>query len=115
MDLTQKILRYLKLDYDVVEHLNKMKSNITMFELCKITQLREQLCESLQHIQGPQDVAVGNAEVTLKGKNGKVNKSTKALSVTNTSNVNNKDKTRVDQNKGDPRVYGALITKISRS
>ena len=41
MDLTQKILGDLKLDYDAVEDLNKMKSNITMFELCKITQLRE--------------------------------------------------------------------------
>ena len=50
LDLTQKILRYLKLDYDVVDDLKKMKVNITMFELCKITQLREQLCEYLQHI-----------------------------------------------------------------
>ena len=43
MDLTQMILGYLKLDYSVVEDLKKMKANITMFELCKITQLREQL------------------------------------------------------------------------
>jgi hypothetical protein len=43
MDLTQKILGDLKLDYDVVEDLKKMKVNITMFELCKITQLREKL------------------------------------------------------------------------
>ena len=41
-DLTQKILGDLKLDYDVVEYLKKMKANITMFELCKITQLGEQ-------------------------------------------------------------------------
>jgi hypothetical protein len=33
MDLTQKILGDLKLDYDVVEHLNKMKENIIVFEL----------------------------------------------------------------------------------
>ena len=52
MDLTQKILGYLKLDYYVVEDLKKMKANITVFELYKITQLREQLHEALQHIQG---------------------------------------------------------------
>ena len=50
MDLTQKILGDLKLEYDVVEDLNKMKENITIFELCKITQLREPLREYLQHI-----------------------------------------------------------------
>ena len=41
MDLTQMILGDLKLDYSVVEYLKKMKENITMFKLCKITQLRE--------------------------------------------------------------------------
>ena len=41
LDLTQKILGDLKLDYDVVEDLKKMKENIIIFELCKITQLRE--------------------------------------------------------------------------
>ena len=41
MDLTQKILGDLKLDYDVVEDLKKMKENIIVFELCKITQLGE--------------------------------------------------------------------------
>ena len=69
MDLTQKILGYLKLDYDVVEYLKNMKANIIVFELCKITQLREQLHESLQHIKGPNDVMVGNSKATLKGKN----------------------------------------------
>ena len=43
LDLTQKILGDLKLDYDVVEDLKKMKANITVFELCKTTQLREKL------------------------------------------------------------------------
>ena len=43
MDLSQMILGDLKLDYSVVEDLNKMNANITVFELCKITQLREQL------------------------------------------------------------------------
>ena len=37
LDLTQKILGDLKLDYDVVEYLKKMKANITVFDLCKIT------------------------------------------------------------------------------
>ena len=37
MDLNQKGLGDLKLDYDVMEYLKKMKANITMFELCKIT------------------------------------------------------------------------------
>lgn len=41
MDLTKKILGELKLDYDVAEDLKKMKENITLFQLCKITQLRE--------------------------------------------------------------------------
>ena len=50
LDLTQKILADLKLDYDVVEYIKKMKENITVFELCKITKLREQLRDVLQHI-----------------------------------------------------------------
>ena len=78
MHLTQKILGDLKLDYDVLEYLKNMKYNIIVFELCKITQLREQLCEYLQHIQGPQDVMARNIEVTLKGKNVNIKKSTKA-------------------------------------
>ena len=43
MDLTQIILGDLKLEYDVVEYLKKMIVNIMVFELCKVTQLREQL------------------------------------------------------------------------
>ena len=105
----------MKLDYDVVEYLKKMKSNITVLELCKITQLREQLCKYLQHIQGPQDVTVGNMKVTLKGKNVKVNKSTKSSNSANTSSVRNKAKTTGDQKKGDPRVDGDLIRKKSSS
>ena len=72
MDLTQLILGDLKLDYSVMEDLKKMKANIIVFELCKITQLGEQLREVLQHIQGPQDVLVGNSKVTPKGKNIKI-------------------------------------------
>ena len=43
MDLTQMIPGDLKLDFSVVEDLKKMNANITVFELCKITQLKEQL------------------------------------------------------------------------
>jgi hypothetical protein len=52
MDTSHKILSDLKLNYDVVEDLKYMKANIMVFELCKITQLREKLHEALQNIQG---------------------------------------------------------------
>jgi hypothetical protein len=52
MDIYQKIFSDLKLDYDVVEVVKKMKANIIVFELCKINQLREKLREELQNIQG---------------------------------------------------------------
>ena len=64
-----------------------------MFELCKITQLREQLREYLQHIQGPQDVVVGNSKVTPKEKNVKTTKVVKSSSVANTSSMENKENT----------------------
>ena len=38
LDLTQKILSDVKLYYDVVEYLKKMKDNIIVIELCKIVQ-----------------------------------------------------------------------------
>ena len=69
INLTQNFLGDLKLYYDVVEDLKNLKANITVFELCKITQLREKLCETLQNIQGPKDVSIGNTKVTLKGRN----------------------------------------------
>ena len=47
------ILGDLKLDYSVVEDLKTMNANITVFELFKITLLREKLQEVLQHIQDP--------------------------------------------------------------
>ena len=90
MDLTQKILGDLKLDYDVVEDLKKMKANITVFKLCKITQLREQLRDALQHIQGPQDVAIGNSKAEPKEKNVKTTKIVKTSSDTNSSSMENK-------------------------
>ena len=58
---------------------------------------------------------VRNTKETFKGKNGKVNNSTKASSVKNTSSDDSKSKTMVKHNKGDPRVDGALIGKKSRS
>ena len=58
--LTHKILGDTKLDYDVVDYLKKMMENITLFELCKITQLREYIRDALQHIQGIQYVVIGN-------------------------------------------------------
>ena len=109
MDLTQKILGDLKLDYDVVEDLKKIKANIAIFELCKITQLREQLLESLEHIQGPQDVIVGNSKATPKVKNEKTTKTVKASSVVNTSSVENKEKIIGEDKRPNPRSNGALI------
>ena len=97
LDLTQKILGDLKLDYDVVEDLKKMKANITIFEICKITQLREQLREALQHIQVPQDVVVGNSKATPKEKDVKTAKTFKASSVANTSSMENKEKTTKEE------------------
>ena len=61
-----------------------MKVNIMVFELCKITQLREQLQETLQHIQDPQYVVVGDSKATPKGKSTKYAKTVKTLSVTST-------------------------------
>ena len=72
--------------------LKKMKANITVFELCKITQLREQLREVLQHLQGPQDVVVGNSKATPKKKNVKTTKIVRSSSFANTSTMEHKGK-----------------------
>ena len=93
----------------MVEDLKKMKANIIVFELCKITQLREQLGEALQHIQGPQDVVIGNSKVALKEKNVKTSKIVKTSSVANTSSMENKEKTTKEEKRSNPRVDGALI------
>jgi hypothetical protein len=98
----------------VVEELNKMKANITLFELCKITQLREQLREVLQQIQGPQGVLVGNSKVTPKGKSIKATETFKSLSVANTSNVEGKERTTMEEKKPNPRADGILIGRKSR-
>ena len=79
-----------------------MKANITVFELCKITQLREQLSEDLQHIQGPQDVVVGNSKATPKEKNVKTKKIVKKSSVANTSSMENKERTTEEEKRSNP-------------
>ena len=91
-DFTQKVLGDLKLDYDVVEDLKKMKANITIFELCKITQLREQLRDALQTIQGPEVVVISNSKATPKEKNVKTTKVVKTSTVANTSNSDNNER-----------------------
>ena len=69
----------------------------------------------LQHIQGPQDVSVGNFKVTPKGKSTKAIKIVKALSVANTSNIENEDKITMEEKRPGPREDGALIGRKSRS
>ena len=63
----------------------------------------------LQHIQGPQDVLVGNPKATLEGKSMKTIKIVKASSVTNNSNVEDKEKTTMEEKRHNPRAGGALI------
>ena len=63
----------------------------------------------LHNIQGPQDVLVGNSKETLKGKTIKSTKTFKASSVANTSNVEDKERTTMEENKPNPRADGILI------
>ena len=65
----------------------------------------------LQHIQGPQDVLVGNSKVTPKGKNIKATKTFKASSVTNILNVEDKERTTMEERKTNPRADGMLIRR----
>ena len=96
--------------------MKKMKANITIFELCKITQLREQLRDALQTIQGPQAVVISNTKATPKEKSVKTTKVVKTSTVANTSRSDNKEKTTEEEvRKPNPRVDGALIGKRSRS
>ena len=93
-----------------------MKANITIFELCKITQLREQLRDALQTIQGPQDVVSSNSKATPKEKNVKTTNMVKTSTVANTSNLDNNEKTTEEEvRRSNPRADGALICKRSRS
>lgn len=99
----------------MVEDLKKMKANIIVFELCKITQLREQLREALKHIQGLQYVVVGNSKAIPKEKNVKTTKIVKSSSVANTSSIKNKEKTTEEEKRLNPRADGTLIGRKSRS
>jgi len=115
-DLTQKVLRDLKLDYDVVEDLKNMKANITVFELCKIKKLREQLRDALQTIQAPQAVVISNSKATPKEKNVKTTKIVKTSTVANTSSLDNKEEpSKEEVRRPNPRADGAVIGKRSRS
>jgi hypothetical protein len=69
----------------------------------------------LQHIQDPQDVLVGNSKVTPKGKSIKSTETFKSSSVTNTSNVEDKEITTMEENKPNPRADGILIGRKSIS
>jgi hypothetical protein len=113
LDLTKNILRDLKLYYDVVEYLKKMKENIVVFELCKITYLREQLRKYLTY--KAQDVAIGNSKATPKGKNTKTTKLSRTSCVTSTSSVENKEKEYIEEKKPNSKVDGALFGRKSRS
>ena len=69
----------------------------------------------LQRIQGPQDVLVGNSKVTLKGESIKATNTVKASSVVKTSNVEDKERTTMEEKKHNPRADGILIGIKSRS
>ena len=58
---------------------------------------------------------VGNSKETPKEKNVKTTKIVKALSVANTSIVENKEKTTMEEKRPNPREYGALIGRKSQS
>ena len=58
---------------------------------------------------------VGNSKVTPKGKNIKATKTFKASSVANTSNVEEKERTTMEEKKPNPRADGILIRINSRS
>ena len=69
----------------------------------------------LQHIPCPRDELVGNSKVTPKGKSRKTTKTFKASSVTNTSNVEDKEGTTMEKKKPNPRADRMLIGRKSRS
>ena len=58
---------------------------------------------------------VGNLKVTLKGTSTKDTKTIKASSVANTSNVEDKEKTTMEEKRPNPRANGTLIGRKSRS
>ena len=77
--------------------------------------MKEQLREAVQHIQGAQDVVVGNSKLTPKENNVKSMKIVKASSVASTSSMENKEKTIEEEKRPNPRIDGALIGRKSRS
>ena len=60
-------------------------------------------------------MVVGNSKVTLKGKSRKVTKTFKASSVTNTSNVEDNEKTTIEGKRPNPRADWDLIERKSQS
>ena len=54
-------------------------------------------------------MVVGNLKATPKGKSTKSIKKVKAWSVTNTSKVEDKEKTNMEEKRPNPRVDGALM------
>ena len=58
---------------------------------------------------------VGNSKVTPKGKSIKATETFKASSVANTSNVEGKERTTMEDRNPNPRVDGILIKRKSRS
>ena len=77
--------------------------------------MREHLREALKHIQGPQDVVVGNSKATLKEKNVNTTKIAKSSIVANTSSMENKEKTTKEEQRPNPRTDRALISRKSIS
>ena len=77
--------------------------------------MREQLRDALQHIQGHQDVVIGNSKAALKENNVKTTKIVKTSIVTKTSSTDNKEKTTEEEKRMDPREDGALIGRKYRS
>lgn len=90
-----------------MEDLKKMKANIIVFELCKITQFREQLRDALQTIQGPQAMVISNSKATPKEKNVKTTMVVKTSTIANTSSLDNKEKTTEEEvTRPNPRADG---------
>ena len=77
--------------------------------------MREQLREALQHIQGPQDVVIGNSKATPKEQTVKNTKIVRSSSVENTSSLENKENTTEEEKRPNLGANRALIGRKSRS
>jgi hypothetical protein len=60
-------------------------------------------------------VVIGNSKVAPKEKNVKTTKQVKTSSVANTSSMENKENTTKEEKRSNPRAYGVLIGRKSRS